>query len=95
MPPRFQADENLNAKIRAGALRREPALDFQSARSAGILGLPDPEVLEIAARDGRILVSHDLDTMPSHFNRFIADSTSAGLLIVPQRMALATPSSSF
>jgi hypothetical protein len=37
-------------------------------------------------RDGQILLSHDRETMPSHFNRFIAESTSGGLLIVSQKL---------
>ena len=88
MRPRFQADENLNAKIIAGLLRREPSLDFQTAKTAGILGWADPEVLAIATREGRILVSHDRETMPAHFDRFISNSTSAGLLIVSQKLDL-------
>jgi hypothetical protein len=87
MRPRFQADENLNAKIIAGVLRREP-VDFQTARAANLAGLADPEVLAIAAAAGRILVSHDRETMPMHFSRYIADSSSAGLLIVSQRLDL-------
>jgi hypothetical protein len=86
MRPQFQADENLNAKIIAGLLRREPSLDFQTAKAANLLGLEDLEVLTAAARDGRILVSHDRETMPAHFSRFIAESTSAGLLIVSQKL---------
>lgn len=88
MRPRFQADENLNAKIIAGVLRREPGVDFQSARAANLIGLSDPEVLAIAAEAGRILVSHDRQTMPSHFSRIVAESNSAGLLIVSQRLDL-------
>jgi len=86
MRPRFQADENFNAKIIAGLLRREPSMDFQTAKGAGLLGMSDPEVLEIAAHSGRILVSHDRDTMPAHFSRFTAASSSAGLLIVSQTL---------
>jgi hypothetical protein len=56
MRPRFQADENLNAKIVAGLLRREPSLDFQSAKAGNLLSLDDPEVLAIAAgRHGTIM----------------------------------------
>jgi hypothetical protein len=86
MRPRFQADEDLNAKIIAGLLRREPSLDFQTAKAAKLLGLQDLDVLTTAARDGRVLVSHDRETMPAHFNQFIAESTSAGLLIVSQKL---------
>jgi hypothetical protein len=45
MPPLFQADENLNAKIISGLLRREPSLNFQTAKAGKLLGLTDPEVL--------------------------------------------------
>jgi putative transposase len=64
MTIRFQADVNLNQIILRAARRREPALDFQTAETAGLAGLPDPEVLTRAAEDGRILVTHDLRTMP-------------------------------
>lgn len=47
-------------------------------------GLPDPEVLALAAREDRILVSHDQSTMPAHFRRFISDQSSPGVLIVQQ-----------
>jgi predicted nuclease of predicted toxin-antitoxin system len=88
MRPRFQADENLNAKIVAGLLRREPSLDFQTAMAARLIGLSDPEVLAIAARDNRILVSHDRKTLPNHFRRFVETSTSAGVLIVSQKLEI-------
>ena len=88
MRPRFQADENLNAKIVTGLLRREPSLDIQSAKNAGILGLDDVEVLTVAAREGRILVTHDRGTVPDHFATFVGESTSAGVLIVSQKLGL-------
>jgi hypothetical protein len=88
MQPRFQADEDLNAKIIAGLLRREPSVDFQTAKAANILGLPDHDVLAAASRDGRILVSHDRETMPAHFSHFVTHSASAGLLIVSQNVAI-------
>lgn len=50
MSPKFLADENFNAKIIAGLLRREPSIDFQTAKAAGILGIPDEEVLAVAAQ---------------------------------------------
>ena len=88
MPPRFLADENFNAKIIAGLLRKEPSIDFQTAKAAGILGLADGEVLAIAARERRILVSHDRETMPGHLNRFMAESESAGVLIVSHNLPI-------
>lgn len=39
-------------------------------------------------RKSRVLVSHDRETMPAHFNRFIVDSVSAGVLIVSQSLPI-------
>ncbi len=67
MKVRFQADADLNQIIVKATLRLEPGIDFQTAPTAGLAGLRDSEVLALAARQGRILVSHDRKTMPGHF----------------------------
>ena len=84
MRPRFQADADLNHKIVVGLRRREPSIDVLSAHEGGVIGVSDPEVLRIAADSGRILISHDRRTMPSHFVRFFETQSSPGLLIVAQ-----------
>ena len=86
MRPRFQADENFNAKIITGILRREPAIEFRTAKSARLLGLSDLDVLTAAARTGRIVISHDHRTLPDYFHAFIRTSDSPGLLIVSQHL---------
>jgi predicted nuclease of predicted toxin-antitoxin system len=83
---RFQADADLNQFIVVGVQRREPDIDFRTAKDAGLRGLTDFEVLEIAARDNRILVSQDFKTMPAAFARFLHAHGSPGVLIVPQSM---------
>jgi len=83
--PKFQADENFNLRIVSGLLRREPSIDFQTARAANLLGRGDLEVLAASARERRILVSHDRDTLPAHFDRFRAESSSSRLLIVSSK----------
>ena len=80
---------NLNQLILRAACRREPALDFQTAETAGLAGLPDPETLAHAAEDGRVLVTHDLRTMPRHLAAFITTRQSAGVLLVPQHLPVA------
>lgn len=60
---RFMADADLNQGIVAGCLRREPEIDFLSANDAELEGVPDPEVLSCAAAQGRVLVSHDFQTL--------------------------------
>jgi hypothetical protein len=85
---RFQADNDLRNAIRTGVIRREPSIDFRSAQEAQLDGIPDQEVLRIAAERGRILVSHDENSMPGHFQVFLAEGNrSPGVLIVPQQAA--------
>jgi len=87
---RFQADADLNQHIVTGVLRREPRVDFQTAATAGLRSLSDLEVLTLAARDGRVLVSHDRRTMPTAFAQFVRLNVSQGLLIVSQKTDLLT-----
>jgi hypothetical protein len=88
MRVRFQADANLNLVILLAVVRREPAIDFQTAVAANLAGLSDREVLAMAHRDGRVLVTHDQSTMPDHLAEFIAAQSSSGLLIVPQHLSV-------
>jgi hypothetical protein len=73
MKVRFQADADLNQIILLATVRREPAVDFQTAPAAGLSGVADPEVLARAAKDSPVLVTHDRKTMSRHFSEFIAD----------------------
>jgi len=86
MKVRFQADADLNRRIVVGVRRREPTIDLRSAREADVAGRSDPEVLLLAAQDGRVLVSHDRRSMPGHFARFIENRASPGLIIVSQSL---------
>ena len=45
MRVRFQADADLNQIILLATIRREPAVDFQTAMTAGLPGVADPNVL--------------------------------------------------
>ncbi len=89
MKIKFQADADLNQHIVRAVLRREPTIDFQTATLANLEGVPDPEVLQIAANEERMLVSHDQTTMPTHFAEFISSQTSPGLIIVPKHLSIA------
>lgn len=89
MKPRFLADADFRRGIVSGLKRREPGIDFQSAQSANLEGLDDLEVLAIAAREGRLLVSHDFSTMPRHFGDFIRKQRSPGAFLIPQDLPIA------
>lgn len=87
MKVRFLADADLKRAIVNGVLRRERSVDFQSARAAGLRGLKDDQVLKFAAENQRLLVSHDVGTIPEHFRRFrAAGNHSAGVFLVPQSL---------
>jgi hypothetical protein len=83
---RFLADADLDYAIVQGIRRREPAIDFKSANDAGLEGLPDDGVLEVAAVEQRLLVSHDKRTMPVHFAaRIKSGRRSPGVLLALPR----------
>jgi hypothetical protein len=90
MKIRFQADADLNQIILLATIRREPAIDFQTALAAGLANLNDKEVLAMASREGRALVTHDRKTMPRHFSEFITTETSSGVIIIPQYLPVAS-----
>lgn len=57
------ADENFDGNILQGVLRREPALDIVIAQETDLAGADDPTVLEWAAAESRIVLTHDVSTM--------------------------------
>lgn len=81
MSVRFLADANLNYAAVQGVRLREPSIDFKTANDAALEGL-DPEVLELAAREDRVLVSHDKSTLPIHLAaRIPSGLRSPGVLL--------------
>lgn len=90
MRVRFQADADLNQLIVKATLRRESSIDFQTAQAANLSGLSDKEVLALAAKQGRVLLTHDRKTMPRHFADFITSETSSGVIILPQKLSVTT-----
>jgi hypothetical protein len=83
---RFLADEDLDADIVEGLRSREPAIDILDVKSAGLRGTKDPALLDLAAQQDRILITHDRRTMTRHVReRLASGKSSAGLFIVPQQ----------
>ena len=84
MSIRFLADEDLRGSIIQGLRSREPAVDILDVKSAGLRGTKDPTLLEIAAEQGRILITHDRNTMTGHFGeRLASGKSSPGLFVIP------------
>jgi predicted nuclease of predicted toxin-antitoxin system len=61
---RFLADENFDGRVLRGLLHHLPGLDVVTVQERNPAGRPDPEVLQQAASEGRILLSYDRATMP-------------------------------
>jgi Domain of unknown function (DUF5615) len=83
---KFQADNDLDRTIVRGLLRRLPGADFQSEP---LTAVEDFAVLQLAAQAGRIVVSHDVKTMPPAFAEYRRTGHSPGVLVTPQLWPLA------
>jgi hypothetical protein len=71
----FLADENFNGVVLRGLLLRLPTLDIVRVQDLEIAGFKDPPVLEWAAAQTRILLTHDVRTIP----RYAYDRVRAGM----------------
>jgi len=59
----FLADENFNNQIVRGVLRHSPNVDIVRVQDVGLSGVDNPTVLEWAAQEERIVLTHDVATM--------------------------------
>jgi hypothetical protein len=60
---RYLTDENFNGKIIRGLRARNPMVDILQWLDIGMEGEVDPVILESAAKQGRLLLTHDFETM--------------------------------
>ena len=89
MNVRYLVDEDVHGALVKAVRLREPSVDIIDVKQLEIRGSKDPEILEFADRDGRVLVTFDHRTMPRHFGeRLSKGKTSAGVLIFSQKIAL-------
>jgi hypothetical protein len=82
---RFLSDEDFNRRILRGLRRRLPALDIVRVQDVGLITRPDPEVLEWAAKENRVLLTHDVTTMSKHaFDRVNDGLPMPGVIEISQ-----------
>jgi len=80
---RLAADENFNGLIVRGLLRRNPNLDILRVQDTEVSEADDPVVLEWAAREGRVLITHDVNTIPRFaYERILAGKPMPGIFEV-------------
>jgi hypothetical protein len=86
---RIVIDENLDQRILRGLRRRLSALDYVVTQEEGMKGAADPVILAWAAEQQRVLVTHDVNTIPTHaYERVSANLPMPGVVIVPEDMGI-------
>ena len=82
---RLLLDENVEKALFLGLKRRHPGLDVVRVVDVGLGGRSDAEVLEWAAREGRVLVSRDHATLSAEAARRIEEGRPMSGLILLRR----------
>ena len=86
---RLLADENLNNHIYRSLLLQRPGLDIVRVQDVGLSGKSDPEVLAWALIENRILITHDVRTIPPLALAWLNDSRPIpGILLSEQSAPL-------
>lgn len=86
---RFLTDQDFNDDIVAEVRSKKPDLDLISVREIGMARASDPNILEWAAQNDRVLLTHDVNTMTAHATqRLRAGLSLAGVVIVPQLLSI-------
>lgn len=84
---RFLADENFNGIIIRGLLRRQPVLDLLTVTDAGLATADDPTLLQWAADQRRLIISHDVRTLAGFaYQRVLANLPMSGVVEVGDRL---------
>jgi hypothetical protein len=86
---RLLIDQDFDQDILRGLIRRIPQLNAVSAFEIGMSEAADPQLLIWAAQEGRIVVTHDRKTMPTHAADLLAQGGNiAGLFVVPRSLPI-------
>ncbi len=86
---RLAADENFNNDIVRGLLRRKPDLDIVRVQDVGLSGADDATVLEWAAQEGRVLLTHDVSTLTRYaYERVGAGKSMPGIFEVSRKVSI-------
>jgi hypothetical protein len=84
---RCLADENFNGDIVRGLSLREPALTILRAQDVELSGVDDPVVLQWAAENNCIVLTHDRVTMPDFANGRVAEGKDMpGVFVLHNRL---------
>jgi len=86
---RLLIDENFDQRILRGLRFQLPHLDYLVVQETGLKGLKDPPLLAWAAAHQRILVTHDVNTIPKYaYQRLRAGEPMTGVIIILEDLAI-------
>lgn len=86
---KYLFDEDLNGRIVRGVRRRISDLDSRTVQEIDLPEASDPAVLDWAATQGRVVITHDHRTMrPCAEDRLKTGLPMTGLILVRQTAAL-------
>lgn len=86
---RLLADEDFKRAIVRGVLRAHPGIDLVRVQDVGLRTQKDVRVLDWAATEGRVLLTHDAQTMPAEaYDRVLRGLPMPGVFIVEQEEAI-------
>jgi predicted nuclease of predicted toxin-antitoxin system len=88
---KFLIDENFNHRVLRGLTIRFPHLDYIVAQDTDLKGVDDPSLLAWASEHERVLLTHDIQTIPGYaYERVVAGLPMVGVITVPETMPIGT-----
>jgi predicted nuclease of predicted toxin-antitoxin system len=79
---RLLADENFNGRILRALRRQIPDLEVVRAQDGPLSGADDPTLLQFAADENRILLTHDIETLVGYaWERVRSGQTMPGVIV--------------
>lgn len=88
---RFLADEAFDGRIVRGLRRNLPELDLLRIQDTGLRTFHDRLILEHAAEMDRVLLTHDIRTMPGFaYDRLAKGLPMPGVILVTQNYPIRT-----
>src|SRR5689334_1996292 len=86
---RLLVDENISGNIMRAILRQNPNADIIRVQDTEVFEKSEPEVLEWAAKEGRILLTHDVQTIPKYAGeRLISGQSMPSIIVARQELPI-------
>lgn len=86
---RLLSDENFNGDTVRGLLLRRPDLDLRRVQDVGLGEADDPTILEWAAANNCIVLTHDRATLPDRaYARVVAGQPMPGVFVLHDHMSV-------